>query len=83
MSNGVDVSNSIGGNLQIGTSNKKAGEWSFEYSQESKSTCIKVQLENSTKEQSALGATTLESPLEKSDINQLIQWLYAVKSNME
>ncbi len=83
MSDSIGVSNAIGGNLQAGTSNEKAGEWSFEYSQGSKSVCLKVQVENSSSTEISSNSTTLESTLKKDDVNQIIQWLYAAKSNMD
>ncbi len=83
MPDSIGVSNAIGGKLNNDSSNEKAGEWSFEYNQADKAACLKVNitLENAI----VIGSSGSEfnCKLEKDDVNQLIQWLYAVKSNMD
>jgi hypothetical protein len=85
MTNSVGVSNAIGGNLTKDGTEKgeKAGEWSFEFSQAEKSVQLKIHLDNG--EGIVIGPcqSSMGSKLEKGDVNQLIQWLYAVKCNME
>lgn len=82
MSNSVGVSNSISGNLNKDSSNEKAGEWSFEYNQADKATCLKVNIAQTDAMLMGTNGSDFNCKLDKNDVNQLIQWLYAVKSNM-
>jgi hypothetical protein len=80
MSNNVGVSNSIGGALmsaEVG----KVGEWSFDFELARKTVYLKVSLANENTV--GLRQSSISNALVKDDINQLIQWLYAVKSSME
>ena len=86
MSESVGVSNAIGGSLNKDSSNKeseKAGEWSFEYNQADKAACLKVNIAQDNAMVIGSSDSNFNCNLDKSDVNQLIQWLYAVKSNME
>lgn len=85
MTDSIGVSNSIGGNLTKDGTDKgdKAGEWSFEFSQAEKSVQLKIQLANNDAIVIGSCQSSVGAKLEKVDVNQLIQWLYAVKCNME
>ena len=90
MPNSIGVSNAIGGTLKKGSSNKEnevSGEWSFEYNQTNRTVLLNVDIKDS--EANLMGETRsyssghdFTSKLDKNDINQIIQWFYAVKSNM-
>jgi len=83
MPDSIGVSNAIGGNLNNDSSNEKAGEWSFEYNQADKAACLKVNIAQTDAIVMGENGSDFNCKLGKDDVNQIIQWLYAVKSNME
>ena len=84
MPDNIGVSNAIGGALKNGDlyAGDNVGEWSFEYNQVERSVYLKIQLANGNAIVIGSCQSIAGCKLEKTDVNQIAQWLYAVKCNM-
>ena len=78
-----DVQVSIGGQLTSSSAPlSEEGRWAFNFNPQSKMANIEVQI-NSSELLTGASATILSNDLSSRDIQDLIQWLASVKSNME
>lgn len=80
MSNDFEVSKSIGGSLKSVCGHDAKGQWAFEYEKKSNQVSVNVLLDFGNDGDG--GGKKFSSDLDATDINELIQWLYTVKTQL-